>query len=94
MRRYFADPYRGSVLRLSRDGLTEISQNGMSDYFRDELQKISNTLKSYAVENTTNTTAETTTKMVEVKKDITADNPVNTETTEENTTIVEGENND
>tara|TARA_R100001591_G_scaffold92337_1_gene98179 strand:- start:61 stop:306 length:246 start_codon:yes stop_codon:yes gene_type:complete len=46
------------------------------------------------VENTTNTTAETTTKMVEVKKDITADNPVNTETTEENTTIVEGENND
>ena len=28
----------------------------MSDYFRDELQKISNTLKSYAVENTTNTT--------------------------------------
>lgn len=56
MRRYFADPYRGSILRLSRDGLTEISQNGMSDYFRDELQKISNTLKSYAVENTTNTT--------------------------------------
>ena len=43
------------------------------------------------VENTTNTTAETTTNMVEVKKDITADNPV---TTEENTTIVEGEKND
>ena len=43
------------------------------------------------VENTTNTTAETTTNMVEVKKDITADNPV---TTEENTTNVEGEKND
>lgn len=56
MRRYFADPYRGSILRLSRDGLTEISQNGMSDYFRDELKKISNTLKPYVVENTTNTT--------------------------------------
>ena len=40
-RKYFADPYRGSVLRLSNDGLTEISRNGMQDFFRDELQKIS-----------------------------------------------------
>ena len=46
------------------------------------------------VENTTNTTAETTTKMVEVKSEITAEEPIVTETTEENTTIVEGENND
>jgi hypothetical protein len=56
MRKYFADPYRGSILRLSRDGLTEISQNGMTDYFRDELEKLSNEVKPYVVENTTNTT--------------------------------------
>lgn len=40
-RRYFSDKDRGAVLRLSRDGLTEISQYGMKDYFRDELNKIS-----------------------------------------------------
>ena len=36
-RRYFVDKDRNSVLRLSRDGLTEISQYGMIDYFRDQL---------------------------------------------------------
>jgi hypothetical protein len=36
-RKYFADPIRGSVMRLSRDGLTEISNYGMKDYFRDSL---------------------------------------------------------
>ncbi len=40
-RRYFADRDRNAVLRLSRDGITEISQYGMKDYFRDELSKIS-----------------------------------------------------
>lgn len=45
-RKYFADPYRGSILRLSNDGLTEISRNGMQDFFRDELQKISSRNKS------------------------------------------------
>lgn len=64
MRRYFADPYRGSILRLSRDGLTEISQNGMSDYFRDELKKLSNTIKSYVVDNTTTTTGTTSSIVV------------------------------
>ena len=36
-RKYFADPIRGSIMRLSRDGLTEISNYGMKDYFRDRL---------------------------------------------------------
>ena len=36
-RAYFADKQRGVVLRLSRDGLTPISDIGMRDYFRDEL---------------------------------------------------------
>ena len=40
-RRYFADKDRNAVLRLSRDGITEISQYGMRDFFRDELAKLS-----------------------------------------------------
>lgn len=35
--KYFTDKDRGVVLRLSRDGITEISQYGMVDYFRDNL---------------------------------------------------------
>ena len=37
-RAYFTDKQRGAVLRLSRDGLTPISDAGMTDYFRDELK--------------------------------------------------------
>jgi hypothetical protein len=36
-RSYFTDKNRGVVMRLSRDGLTEISSQGMSDYFSDKL---------------------------------------------------------
>ena len=36
-RKYFTDKDRNAVLRLSNDGLTEISNYGMSDFFRDEL---------------------------------------------------------
>jgi len=35
-RKYFTDKNRNSVLRLSRDGITEISNYGMVDYFRDQ----------------------------------------------------------
>ena len=35
---YFADRDRGSVCRLSRDGITVISDIGMHDYFADELK--------------------------------------------------------
>lgn len=35
-RKYFTDKNRNSVMRLSQDGLTEISNYGMIDYFRDE----------------------------------------------------------
>ena len=35
-RKYFTDKNRNAVLRLSRDGMTEISQYGMIDYFRDQ----------------------------------------------------------
>jgi len=36
-RAYFADKQRGAVLRLSMDGLTPISEYGMSDYFKDTI---------------------------------------------------------
>ena len=36
-RKYFTDKKRNAVLRLSRDGVTEISSYGMRDFFRDEL---------------------------------------------------------
>ena len=35
-------------MRLSRDGLTEISQYGMSDYFRDQLSSLSNDFKTFS----------------------------------------------
>ena len=37
-RAYFADKSRGSVMRLSRDGLTEISNVGLADFFADNLK--------------------------------------------------------
>jgi hypothetical protein len=39
-RKYFTDRFRGAVLRLSQDGITEISSNGMTDFFRDEFVNI------------------------------------------------------
>ena len=36
-RKYFVDKPKGAVLRLSRDGITEISNYGMRSYFRDNL---------------------------------------------------------
>ena len=37
-RAYFTDKSRGAVIRLSRDGITAISDHGMSDYFEDNLK--------------------------------------------------------
>ena len=39
-RKYFTDKDRNAVLRLSNDGLTEISNYGMSDFFRDQLSTL------------------------------------------------------
>ena len=38
--KYFTDKDRNVVLRLSKNGLTEISENGMVDYFRDQLNSL------------------------------------------------------
>ena len=37
-RAYFTDKQRSAVLRLSMDGITPISEYGMSDYFKDNLK--------------------------------------------------------
>ena len=37
-RAYFTDKQRGAVMRLSMDGLTAISSQGMHDFFRDNLK--------------------------------------------------------
>ena len=39
-RKYFTDKNRNAVMRLSQDGLTEISNYGMIDYFRDEFKNL------------------------------------------------------
>tara|TARA_B100001093_G_scaffold338500_1_gene323273 strand:+ start:16360 stop:18036 length:1677 start_codon:yes stop_codon:yes gene_type:complete len=41
-RKYFADRTRSAILRLSQDGITEISNYGMFDYFRDNLANVGN----------------------------------------------------
>ena len=46
-RSYFTDKQRGVVLRLSMDGLTPISQYGLSDFFKDELPGSTALIGSY-----------------------------------------------
>lgn len=45
-RKYFTDKDRNAVLRLSRDGLTEISNYGMTDFFRDKLSALDESVSS------------------------------------------------
>ena len=44
---YFTDKDRGAVLRLSKDGLTPISDQGMKDWFRDNLRFSTSLIGSY-----------------------------------------------
>ena len=44
---YFTDKVRGAVMRLSKDGLTPISDHGMKDWFRDNLRLSSKLIGSY-----------------------------------------------
>ena len=46
-RAYFTDRVRGAVMRLSKDGLTPISDAGMRDYFRDNLKNANQLIGSY-----------------------------------------------
>ena len=69
-RKYFTDKNRGVVLRLSKDGITEISSYGMHDFFRDELSSLNvdkiigswnNHTKDYNISIQTSTTYKTLT---------------------------------
>ena len=51
-RKYFADRDRSAIMRLSNDGLTEVSAYGMTDYFRDELALILSSTADYVVNST------------------------------------------
>ena len=44
---YFVDRPRGSVLRISRDGITEISRYGMDDFFSDTLAACQSVVGSF-----------------------------------------------
>lgn len=45
-RKYFTDKERNAVLRLSMDGISEISNYGMYDFFRDNLSGLNSTTSS------------------------------------------------
>ena len=44
---YFVDKARGSVLRLSRDGITQISNEGMTTWFNDNLKRAQSIVGSF-----------------------------------------------
>jgi hypothetical protein len=44
-RKYFTDRNKNAVLRLSQDGITEISEYGMRDFFRDTFSEVGSTGK-------------------------------------------------
>jgi hypothetical protein len=46
-RAFFADKNRGTVLRLSRNGLDEISMQGMSNYFSNKMKTATEIIGSY-----------------------------------------------
>ena len=46
-RSYFTDKARGAILRLSRDGLTDISSKGMNDWFQNNLSSSTALIGSY-----------------------------------------------
>ena len=48
-RKYFTDRKRNAVLRLSMDGIEEISRYGMTDFFRDNLSSLSASANSKVI---------------------------------------------
>jgi len=59
-RSYFSDKNRGTVLRLSRDGIEEIATKGMGDFFSDNLPYSKSIIGSYDdVNNSYNLTLDT-----------------------------------
>ena len=71
-RKYFADKDRAAILRLSRDGITEISGYGMKDYFRDTLATISDDYERQTIATTISITTTGVTATVNVGTNISA----------------------
>ena len=46
---YFSDKDRNAVLRLSGDGVTDVSEKGMKDFFKDNLNEASSVVGSYDI---------------------------------------------
>jgi hypothetical protein len=63
-RKYFSDKNRNAIIRLSNDGLTEISSYGMQDYFRDELALVDNSFQTQELKGTVASGGTTTTTKV------------------------------
>ena len=68
-RKYFSDKSRNSIMRLSNDGLTEISMYGMRDYFRDRLAEIDNNFVNRTFTATVVSGGGTSTTVAEVQVD-------------------------
>ena len=59
-RKYFIDRNRNAALRLSHDGITEISEYGMRDWFRDNLATMNDLYtNTYTVQIRTSTVTDT-----------------------------------
>ncbi len=80
-RAYFTDKNRGVVLRLSRNGLEEISSANMSDFFSNNLHASKRLLGSYDDDkNVYNLTLDTLTSEWQTKLNLNRANPSLTET--------------
>lgn len=66
---YFADVPNTAVFRLSLDGLTEISKNGMEDYFRDEFKQLDSEPKRQVIDVEWDIPWSTTTSTLTVSGD-------------------------
>ena len=74
---YFADRQRGAVVRLSRDGLTNIAEHGMEDYFSDNLTFAKTSVGSFdTVKKTYNLTLKDYGTANGLSAEFTADNTV------------------
>jgi len=70
-RAYFTDKVRGKVMRLSMDGLTPISDQGMKDWFKDNLRLSNKLTGSYDDnKNEYNITLNDISKTVTYKEDV------------------------
>ncbi len=68
-RKYFVDPIRATVMRLSRDGLTEISEYGMKDFFRDNLTALDNNIREKFIDFTVDEPSATAVSTFEIMVD-------------------------